>query len=157
MAVKKGERIGGRQKGTPNKATMERLLRAERATRDAKAAGRKIAKDVLDDFMTLFAGAAAYYQPKAGNEGVADETKFLSYATLAIDCAKALAPFQSPTFRSITLQPADPEATTEPLAPQLKRAKTPAEISRVYAQLMFGDASKLPAIVARGNKKQNAS
>src|SRR5262249_43413537 len=62
--AKPGERRGGRLKGSRNKATIERALIAERVANEAKMAGKKLAKEVLDQFMVLFAGMAAYYQPK---------------------------------------------------------------------------------------------
>ena len=37
-----------------------------------------------------------------------DEAKFTKYATAACDCAKALAPYQSPTLRAIVVSPPPP-------------------------------------------------
>jgi hypothetical protein len=90
---KPGERRGGRQKGTRNKATIERTLIAERGTAEGKTAGQRLAKEVLEDFMHLFADMAA----------TADRNteKFEKWARLAIETAKALAPFQSPRFSAV--------------------------------------------------------
>jgi hypothetical protein len=63
MAPPKGVRIGGRQKGTVNKSTVERRLQAERERAEAKATGKKLAKERLDEFMELFVGIARFYQP----------------------------------------------------------------------------------------------
>jgi hypothetical protein len=68
-------------------------------------ADKKLAKEVLDQFMVLFAGMAAFYQPRPASSMQqnpnANESKFDKYAKLAVECAKDLAPYQSPTFRSV--------------------------------------------------------
>jgi hypothetical protein len=118
----KGTRPAGRKKGVPNKATVEREL-AERLMRErvememkaeasknemlaAMAKGKKLAKEVLGEFMELFAGMAAFYQPLPDGQPVTDgrkpdEGKFKDYAAMAVDAAKALAPFQSPRFSAM--------------------------------------------------------
>lgn len=58
--------------------------------------------------MHLFAGMAAHHQPMPEGQLVPpgrkpDVAKFLEYAKLATDVAKALAPYQSPTFRAIVV------------------------------------------------------
>jgi len=111
-----GEQRGGRPPGIPNKATLQRVARAEQEMLDAKAAGRKLAKDVLDDFMQLFAGMAAHYQPRPNRQGIEpnpnqSEPLFEKYAKLAVEAAKHLAPYQSPTFRAIMIAP-PPDAST---------------------------------------------
>ena len=140
---KPGEHRGGRKKGSPNKKTLEALERrrvlaenAEKAEAEkaalvaesAKVAKLKLGKDVLEEFMMLFAGMAAFYQPhpewrpRLDTDGkpVLDngrpvlenanpnmsEPQFLRYAVLARDTAKDLAPYQSPTFRAIVVAPA---------------------------------------------------
>lgn len=116
-----GERRGGRQKGSRNKAVIEREEQA-RLTRErielemqalggkdpaltaALIEGKKLAKDVLSDFMELFAGMAAYYQPTPANlpqNANANRGMFEVYAFAAVDAAKALAPFQSPRFSAM--------------------------------------------------------
>jgi hypothetical protein len=110
--AKPGERRGGRQRGTPNKTTIERQrVTAEIAARtvaDARVAGKKLAKEVLEEFMFLFADMAAYYKPALPtappNEN-ANEGKFGEYARLTVDAAHKLAPYQSPTFRAIVVAP----------------------------------------------------
>lgn len=106
--AKPGERRGGRSIGTPNKTTIEKALIAAQVVEDAQRTGKKLAKEVLEEFMMLFAGMAATYQPlppgmpvPAGRKP--DEKKFIQYAVLARDTAKDLAPFQSPTFRAVAV------------------------------------------------------
>lgn len=112
--AQKGQRFGGRVKGTPNKKTVEKALEAERAVAEAKASGRKLGKEMLDDFMHTFAGMAAVYQPlppgvEAVPQGRApNEEKFERYARLTIDAAKELAKYQSPQFRAIAIAPPPP-------------------------------------------------
>ena len=64
---KPGERRGGRQEGTPNKATVQKQLVAaqiaERTVADARTMGKKLAKEVLEDFMLHFADIAEQYRP----------------------------------------------------------------------------------------------
>jgi len=105
--VRPGERRGGRKKGTPNKATRERVLLAKRILEEQKGRpGRKLAREVLDDFMHLFLGMAAQHQPlpigmAAGPGQQPNEPKFLEFAKLAIDTAAQLAPYQSPKLKAV--------------------------------------------------------
>ena len=59
----RGKKTGGRLKGTQNKATIQKAIIAEQVLARADMAGRKLAKEVLDEFMHLFAGMAATTQP----------------------------------------------------------------------------------------------
>jgi hypothetical protein len=103
---KPGERRGGRKGGSLNLATRERAAIASGVVTEAKAAGRLLAKDVLSDFTEIFKSMAVRYQPLADNAN-ADEAKFEKWARLAVDCAARAAPFQSPTFRAVTVAPPD--------------------------------------------------
>jgi hypothetical protein len=107
----RGRKTGGRRQGTPNKATIEKSLIAARTVADARAGGKKLAKEVLQEFMELFAGMAAHYQPTPTHLPLnpnENEPQFLRYAGLAVECAKAVAPFQSPTFKAIEVVPPPP-------------------------------------------------
>jgi hypothetical protein len=91
-------------------ATIEKALIAQRTIDNAQANGQKLAKEVLEDFMNLFAGMAAYYQPTTPeaprqNNNANPET-FEKWAIHAVDAARMLAPYQSPTFRSVMVAPA---------------------------------------------------
>jgi hypothetical protein len=60
--AKGGARPGaGRPRG-PSKATIEKALIAERTVSEAKTSGKKLAKEVLEDFMLLFTGMASDFQ-----------------------------------------------------------------------------------------------
>jgi hypothetical protein len=93
----------------PNKATIEReALAARILAEQAGKPGKKLGKEVLDDFMQLFTGLAAFYQPLPpgqlpGPNQSPDEAKFEKYARFAIDCAKELAGYQSPRLKAVLL------------------------------------------------------
>jgi hypothetical protein len=95
-----------------DEGTIERALIAEREVADAKRAGRKLAVDLLDDFARIFGGMAAFFQPypagMAPNPN-ANAAEFEKWSRLAVETAARLAPYQSPTFRAVTVAPA-PEA-----------------------------------------------
>jgi hypothetical protein len=91
----RGKKTGGRKLGTPNKVTVERALLAERAVGEAKAEGRKLAVEALDHYMHDFLAIAA------GFRVLGDLAKFEVWAGRAIECAKALAPFQSPRLSAV--------------------------------------------------------
>jgi hypothetical protein len=90
----------GRKKGTPNRRTIERKLVSE-----ARADGKPLAKEVLEDFMLFYIQAAYQFRPPLPiPENWEGESKFHSYAEKAGQFARMLAPYQSPTYRSITMQ-----------------------------------------------------
>ncbi len=117
-------RYGGKQKGSKNKATIERErlaeleMQAEAArtvVEKAQSAGKKLMKDIAFDFASLFAGMAAYYQPwpdwvrdeRSGGLRNANpnfnEAKFKEYAVLAKDTAIAAAAYQSPRYSAMVV------------------------------------------------------
>ncbi len=105
----KGQRFGGRAKGIPNKATIEKALIAEREIEKAKNSGRKLAKEIMQEFLPVLAGICAYYQPTF--PGMTQQnlhgnaTEFERWYKHVLETAKALAPFESPTFRAIMVAP----------------------------------------------------
>lgn len=122
-----GKKTGGRVKGSRNKAIIERELKAERdamaaaaledpevqqalaAIPAAEGTGKRLGKQILDDFANVLAGMAAAYQPMPpGMENMPlppgrkpDPDKFLKYATLAIYSAEKVAQFQSPKLSAV--------------------------------------------------------
>ena len=112
---KPGERRGGRKKGSRNLKLVEKDLLAQRELADAKEKKRKLGKEVLDDFMHLFAGMAAYYQPAppgAPPRPQQNEIKFKEYAALATTVAKDLAQYQSPKYSAVMVGQAGPQKIT---------------------------------------------
>jgi hypothetical protein len=99
-----GERRGGRRKGSKNKDVIERAMIG-----DLRKQGRKLAKEILDEFMHYFAAAAIKYAPYIVREGVdqinpnADQAKFMELARAACDAADKLAPYQSSKMATIAL------------------------------------------------------
>lgn len=120
----KGERRGGRQKGTPNKATIERNLVAAQRASDAIKQGKKLAKEVLEEFMFLTAGMAAVYQPlppgtveaPAGRAPNRDE--FWKCVEMVHAFGKELAKYQSPTFKAIAVHVAPNQNTVREINPR---------------------------------------
>ena len=151
----KGVRFAGRQKGSKNKATLEREAQ-ERVAREAAVVAlqqeaqvevlerrgtpdSERAKKVLETFMKLFAGMATYYQPlppgvvlsqEEAAKRAPDPALFKEYASLTVETAKALAPFQDPRFSAVMVaaavvtkieisggMPNDFEAKEDELAP----------------------------------------
>lgn len=144
-------RYGGKKKGTLNKATVERL-ESERVARQAqqevdkaRRAATKLGKDVLEEFMKLFAGMAAQYQPLPVGMAVPagrapDEAKFLTYAKLTVETARDLAQFQSPKFKAIQIvaPPPSPAATAPTIdqAGNVVQLNDPVAAARVYQNMM---------------------
>ena len=113
MAGKGGARPGAGAPRGPRKATIEKALIAEREIEGAKASGRKLAKEYLQEFLPVLAGMAAWYQPtfpgmvQQNQHG--DEAKFEKWYRLFAETATRLAPFESPTFRAVMVAPPPPQ------------------------------------------------
>lgn len=90
-----GRKTGGRKLGSRNKATLERELAAARACDDT--AGKRLAKEVLSDFMHRFAAHAERCFD------VGDFDAFSTWGMRAVECAKVLAPFESPRYSTSTV------------------------------------------------------
>jgi hypothetical protein len=97
QGASKGERCGGRAKGTPNKATVERTLIAARVTAEAEMRGQRLGKEILAKYAAICYGMADA-RLLEGNV-----VEFEKYARLA--CTRDLAPYQSPTFRAVDVAP----------------------------------------------------
>jgi hypothetical protein len=98
---KPGERRGGRQKGTPNKRTVQARL-----FREAKLDGKPLAKEVLEESMfTYLRLAVACARPESGAWSAEKQKLFHFYREKCDERARWLAPYQSPQYRSITVQP----------------------------------------------------
>jgi len=95
---KGGARPGaGRRAGGKNRATIERELLAKQAIADAKASRKPLAKEVLADYMHGFTADAARCKKRG------DLKRFREWAALAVECARALAPFESPRFSAVVI------------------------------------------------------
>ena len=147
----KGERRGGRALGTPNVKTLLREAQglreelAKKAEADLqKARGRKLGKEVLYEFMTVFAGMAASVQPAPPGQinQHADEAKFQTWATLAVDTAYKLAQFESPKYRAIAVfeQPAPPPPRPGDDAKVID-INDPVALARIYRRVITASRS----------------
>jgi hypothetical protein len=94
-----GERRGGRSKGTPNRATVERAAIAARIADEVKMRGQKLGKELLAKYAQVF-DEMADERRQAG-----DVPGFERWARLACATAKDLAPYQSPTYRAVVIAP----------------------------------------------------
>lgn len=115
--AKPGERRGGIAKGGKHKVTREREILAQRIAdeQNMKAAGgqlRKLGKETLEEFMIMFGGLAAAFQPPGQTREQLDAwaasknaVMFEKYATLSVMAAQYLARYQSPTFRAVVIAP----------------------------------------------------
>jgi len=90
-------KTGGRKKGVRNRATQQRIDAAERAVELTRAGGKRLARDVLEDFMEIFSATAMANQD---NEG-----KFEKYAKLSVEIASTLIEYQSPKLRALMVNP----------------------------------------------------
>ena len=135
----------------PQKKTIEKALIAEQVIKRAEMTGEKLAKEVLNEFMQLFAGMAASVQPLPPGMALPpgrakpNERKFEKWARLAVETATALAKYQSPTFRAVALTaPTTPGAGTGQAGDGAKliegkiivNDKDPIGASRVYRQIV---------------------
>ncbi len=125
--AQKGERFGGRVKGTPNKATTERLERervakqAQDEVNKANVAKVRLGKDILEDYVGAFHNIAAFYQNRIAASYAArrdpdpkDLAAFEKWGTLTAVHAKGLADFQSPKFKAIAILAPPPGAAPPP-------------------------------------------
>ena len=86
---------------------------------------------------------AARYQPAPPGQPRnphQNETKFLTYAEMAIKCASDLAEYQSPKFKAIAVRVEDVPATAPSPPPEagdvLPFPRDPVAASRLYLQFM---------------------
>jgi hypothetical protein len=101
---KKGEHRGGRKKGTPNKATVERHLEILKAAGVDNYSAR-LGRDVLAKVMVELDALAEKYHPARGP--TPDEELFVKYANMAAKVAGDLTPYQSPRLAAMMMQRSD--------------------------------------------------
>jgi hypothetical protein len=139
----------GRRKGSLNKRTIERL---NELSREASEPKKKRATEVLNELMVTALGFAAKEQRRCmaeeapgpdGNPRKASEetvARFWKAMEAAGVFARALAPFQSPTFKAIAVvAPADPPKDVTPTIDQagnVVRINDPAAAARLYQQMV---------------------
>lgn len=148
----------GRPKGVKNKTTIEReRIAAEIAARtvmDARKAGKKLGKEALEDFMNVFGNMSVHFQvtyPEimaarqsrdlAVREEMAyRENQFIRYAELAIQCARFLAPYQSPTYTKMPYPMDLPSIKTiDQSGNNVIDMRDPIAIARIYRSMMTAE------------------
>jgi hypothetical protein len=104
---------GGKREGAGRKPASQpkcgTLADARQAVAEARATGRKLAKEVADDFMTIFANMAMEVRPVTERErkrGVAanpkaDEAKLRMLSAIVLSWVSVLLPYQSARFQQI--------------------------------------------------------
>lgn len=140
-----GARPGAGAPRGPRKSTIEKALIAEATSLKAQVNGKRLAKDVLEEFMFLFGGMAAYYQPLPPGQPIPvdrkpDEAAFERWARLTVETAHKLAPFQSPTFKAVLVQSGPPLGHGDK-AKQLEGKVVKLDqvsITRVYREIVTG-------------------
>lgn len=124
-----GNRGGGRKKGKLNRATIERAAVAERIIAETQGKpGKKLGKEIIGEFMEMFGGLAAAFQPVSLRQvdGMPPpqldakdmeawaksyrEPLFEKYAKLAAKCASDLADYQSPKMGTVQVPAPPPES-----------------------------------------------
>jgi hypothetical protein len=110
--------------------TIERVLRAERAAADIPANGRRLATEQLDAYMQIFADTAAHFR-EAG-----DLDQFREWAALAVECARILAPYQSPRLTAVAI--GAPTVTKIEITGGMSDAEFAAECALLPADLSPG-------------------
>jgi hypothetical protein len=107
--------------------------------------GQKKATEVLNDLMQTSMGLAAQYQRRIvdaaakSQEPSKDDLKTFWKAIESTGVfAKALAPFQDPTFKAITVSMSPPDPILRPGQQELKiyDITDPVTVSRVYAKMV---------------------
>ena len=115
------ERRGGRKKGSKNKITLERQMRSVQvAARHQGKEGEapQLGKDVIDYFMAIATRYAKAYEPSDNDLSYSPDpavqdmrdwkrNQFKGWARLAVSWAADLAPYQSPTYRAISISHKD--------------------------------------------------
>jgi hypothetical protein len=164
--AQKGQRFGGRTKGTPNKATIERLEReriaeqvalqsavaaqsapaAEREIAKAGTERRKLGKERLEELLEIAVGATAYFQPTLKN-GVernpnADWTQFQKWFQIAHAVAATVSPFQSPTFRAIMVAAPPPKHDEDRKSGDVIPLNDPVAASRIYRRIVSASSGR---------------
>jgi hypothetical protein len=160
---KPGERRGGRQKGTPNKRTIEQRLFSEKRGVN----GRLLAKEVLEAGMLTYLELAARYLPPERGQWTKEHQRFFHlYRHKADERARWLAPYQSPQYRSLTVtQPREKSAKGTPAVDALedfmlrlakaRRHLNPPELKTVEAVALPDETPAEAAKVIDGKNGHN--
>lgn len=98
-------KVGGRKTGGKNKKTVEReIVQQYQAATVTGKPPVMLGKDILSDMANYFYRRMGHYQPGAKNPNTGEKTEdpkmFLDMATMARDCAAAVANYESPKLRA---------------------------------------------------------
>lgn len=109
---------------------------------------RRLAKHVLHDFMVLFQERAmgSLAQNEGGTGTVTKMEDFKEWAKLACTCAEKLAPYQSPTFKAVSISappPIPPAGDNPNNVTQMPLDSN--SLARMYQRMIRGDESEREA------------
>jgi len=165
LDVMKGKKTGGRQKNTPNKATVAKMRDAkivEQAAEElAKETGmpggvaqrviakvienKRLAKDELEDVVPILKSIVARHQQVAyrtepGTPGYQDVEweRLRTWLELFIDTCVRLADFQSPKFRAQFVIPPPAVPLPFPTEDNVVHLDDPVRLANVYRRLVTG-------------------
>lgn len=150
---------GGRPKGIPNKATMERALIAEQVMDRAKMSGKKLGKEMIEEFAVLFGGIMARYQPQQipGSTELKWEDKaeerFYRYGQLALKAASELASYQSPKVKAIMIH----QAPTAPIDQPAQENSALSKMTPQQSYRMLKDADVIDMAETQQAKAKRAA
>jgi hypothetical protein len=141
------KKTGGRKAGVRNKTMQRRIDAAERAIVLAKAGGKRLAREVLEDFLELFSAIALTHQPAppgAECNPNYDAARFEKFARLAVATATALACYQTPKLKALLVSPelgqrqsnGAERISPEELASRLKERGLPPSVFGVDAPMI---------------------
>lgn len=141
----KGFKSGGRAAKTPNKRTVQKMLEASGQIADIKKLGQKKATEVLNEMMQMSLEMVHDYRERLAKSKRPSDNQIATFKW-AVECtgtfARALAPFQDPTFKAITVTPAalPPPMVLGDNAKVIKgkvvKIDDPNELVRTYQQMV---------------------
>jgi hypothetical protein len=139
----------GRQKGTGNKRAANNLLEVKRAVAEARAGGHKLAKEVADEFMNIFAKLALEVRPVTEWETQhgrkpnpkANLEQFKELAEICRGWVQVLLPYQAARFQSIRVEVGELGEDAE----EVDALATLERLLEAYAQAQERDRKTLEA------------
>ena len=107
--AQKGQRFGGRIKGTKNRATIQREIEAAERVAQSRGKAKDAALTVLERLMQVAEGAAGLTRPASKREMAEGKAQnpdgdwelFGDWFDRAAFCAKELAKYQAPQIRAV--------------------------------------------------------
>lgn len=142
----RGFKSGGRAANTPNKRTVQKMIEASQQVAEIKKLGQRKATQVLNELMHMSLDLVHKYQARVtrAKKPKDDDLQMFKWSTECAGAfAKALAPFQDPTFKAITVTPAaglsvqtQPGDDAKVVPGKVVKLDDPNEVVRLYQLTM---------------------